>query len=84
MTARTLRTAKTWPVVDALITTSNEFALRVLPNVGHGAIGHPYAPGKLNGYLRESFGLPRAARFPGARVSDVPLHGTVNPAGGAD
>lgn len=51
--------ASTWQVVDALINADKDFELLVLPNVGHGAIGHPYARRKFYAFFREHLGLPR-------------------------
>jgi len=43
--------ASTWQVVEALIGADKDFDLVVLPNVGHGAISHPYARRKQYEFL---------------------------------
>lgn len=51
--------ASTWQVVDALVQANKDFELLVLPNVGHGALGHPYARRKLYAFFREHLGQPK-------------------------
>ena len=43
--------ASTWQVVDALVQANKDFELVVLPNVGHGALGHPYAQRRFREFL---------------------------------
>jgi dipeptidyl aminopeptidase/acylaminoacyl peptidase len=43
--------ASTYHVVDALIKANKDFDFVVIPNVGHGAVGHPYGKRKLQDFL---------------------------------
>lgn len=43
--------ASTYQVVDALIKADKDFDFVVIPNVGHGAVGHPYGRRKQRDFL---------------------------------
>lgn len=43
--------ASTYQVVDALIKANKDFDFVSIPNVGHGAVGHPYGRRKLQDFL---------------------------------
>ncbi|MEI7576819.1 MAG: prolyl oligopeptidase family serine peptidase [Armatimonadota bacterium] len=43
--------ASTYQVIDALIKADKDFDFVVIPNVGHGAVGHPYGKRKLRDFL---------------------------------
>jgi len=43
--------ASTYQVVDALIAADKDFDFVTIPNVGHGAVGHPYGRRKLYDFL---------------------------------
>lgn len=45
--------ASTMQVVDALIKADKDFELLVMPGVGHGATGHPYAQRRMRAFLVE-------------------------------
>ncbi|MBL8048680.1 MAG: prolyl oligopeptidase family serine peptidase [Chthonomonas sp.] len=54
--------ASTWQVVDALVRANKDFDLIVLPNVGHGAIGHPYARRRAREFLWDNLIAPVASK----------------------
>lgn len=43
--------ASTWQVVDALVAANKDFDLVVIPNVGHGAVSHPYARRRMRDHF---------------------------------
>ena len=43
--------ASTYQVIDALIKADKDFDFVTIPNVGHGAVGHPYGKRKLRDFL---------------------------------
>jgi dipeptidyl aminopeptidase/acylaminoacyl peptidase len=43
--------ASTYQVIDALIKADKDFDFVTIPNVGHGAVGHPYGKRKQRDFL---------------------------------